>query len=335
MSYQHNYTRKYDGMPSQPNLSQQQYDSGYSNNQQQQSSCPYSLNAIPNIQLPNFSVPPPNFLPSQSGRAANIESKSSSSRSYSDRSHSSRAYHQDRARSESSRWRDQSPSRYSHKRTHQTRRQDSDRCHRSEYRSHSRERHKDRDRANNSSGYSSAHAKPSTPRKRREHSVTKRSPHDERSNRESTRKRRSSPKRRSSESERRVTIAEKTPPKSREDRSERRRILEKWCSNFCETSEDISRKLEELADDTDKNCWIRSSPADLFYRRSATNEMESTSKLDVLCTLFHKELIERGEQARRDKPAVATQPKKIRQRVCRHKSNYPNRFQFVVWLFSI
>lgn len=329
MSYQHNYNPKhYDGVPSQPNLNQQQYDSGYPNNQQQQSFCPYAMKATPNIQLPNFSVPPPNFLLSPSVRASNIESKSSGSRSYSDRSHSSRAYSQDRERSESTRWRDQSPSRHSHKRPHQTHRQSNERCHRSEYRSYSRERNKDRDRAKYPSGYSSSHTSSSAPRKKREHSDSKRSSHDERSSRESTRKRKASPKRRSGESERHVAAAEKTPPKSREDRSERRQILEKWCSNFCETSEDISRKLEELADDNDKNCWIRSSPADLFYRRSPTSEMESTSKLDVLCTLFHKELIERGEQARKDKPAVAAQPKKIRQRICRHKSKYRTCFDF-------
>nr|AFX89030.1 drosha [Mayetiola destructor] len=104
-------------------------------------------------------------------------------------------------------------------------------------------------------------------------------------------------------------------------KTERAMILEKWRSNFCETSEDIARKLEEMTENTDSECWIRSSPADLFYKRTSSNEMEGTSRSETLCTLFDSELIERGQKARITKPAIDQQPKKRKHRVCRHKSD--------------
>lgn len=115
---------------------------------------------------------------------------------------------------------------------------------------------------------------------------------------------------------------EKSAPHDASDanKTERARILEKWRSNFCETSEDITRKLEELAEDNEKECWIRSSPADLYYKRTSVNEIDGTSRLEALCTLFKTELVERGGRARKDKPVVEAQQKKRRQRICRHKS---------------
>lgn len=108
------------------------------------------------------------------------------------------------------------------------------------------------------------------------------------------------------------------------EKTERAIILEKWRSNFCETSEDIARKLEEMSEDAEKECWIRSSPADLFYKRTLMNEMEGTSRSETLCTLFETELIKRGQNARLTKPAIDQQPKKRKHRVCRHKSKSTN-----------
>lgn len=135
---------------------------------------------------------------------------------------------------------------------------------------------------------------------------------------------------------RRSSRPKTTPPSTREDdgepkaepeqnrnaceKTERAIILEKWRSNFCETSEDIARKLEEMTENAEKPCWVRSSPADLFYERTSLNEMGGTSRSDTLCTLFDSELIERGQRARITKPAVDQQPKKRKHRVCRHKS---------------
>lgn len=113
---------------------------------------------------------------------------------------------------------------------------------------------------------------------------------------------------------------EKSLPTDNKEPTERARILEKWRSNFCETSEDITRKLEELAEDNEKECWIRSSPADLFYKRTSVNEIEGTARLEALCTLFKTELVERGSHARQLKPVVEEKPKKRKHRVCRHKS---------------
>lgn len=104
------------------------------------------------------------------------------------------------------------------------------------------------------------------------------------------------------------------------EKTERARILEKWRSNYCETSEDITRKLEELAEDNEKECWIRSSPSDLHYKRTSVNEIEGTARLEALCTLFKTELVDRGARVRMNKPPVEVQTKRRIQRVCRHKS---------------
>lgn len=113
---------------------------------------------------------------------------------------------------------------------------------------------------------------------------------------------------------------EKVSPRDNE-KTERARILEKWRSNYCETSEDITRKLEELAEDNEKECWIRSSPSDIHYKRASVNEIEGTARLEALCTLFKTELVDRGPRVRKLKPVDEIQPKKRLQRVCRHKSN--------------
>lgn len=114
---------------------------------------------------------------------------------------------------------------------------------------------------------------------------------------------------------------EKTSPSDAE-KTERARILEKWRSNFCETSEDITRKLEELAEDNEKECWVRSSPSDLHYKRTSVNEIEGTTRLEALCTLFKTELVDRGDRMRKEKPVAESHQKKRLQRVCRHKSKH-------------
>lgn len=153
-------------------------------------------------------------------------------------------------------------------------------------------------------------------------SISSRPPSASRSSsikRETSIKRESSPVQRAHENESRQSV-EKSLPSDDKEPTERARILEKWRSNFCETSEDITRKLEELAEDNEKECWIRSSPADLFYKRTSVNEIEGTARLEALCTLFKNELVERGSRARQSKPMVEEKPKKRKHRVCRHKS---------------
>lgn len=105
------------------------------------------------------------------------------------------------------------------------------------------------------------------------------------------------------------------------EESERDRLLSQWRSNYCETSEDIAKKLEQLVKDEEKECWIRSSPAELYYKRNAMNEVGGTARLDALCNLFDEELIKRGERARGAQPPTENEPKKRKHRVCRHKCN--------------
>lgn len=103
--------------------------------------------------------------------------------------------------------------------------------------------------------------------------------------------------------------------------SEREAILSKWRKNYCETPEDIRRKLAELTNDEDKASWVRSSPADLFYRRVSDKVVEGTPRLDALCVLFDDELIRRAERVRAKQAPYQPPPRKHKVRVCRHKND--------------
>ena len=100
--------------------------------------------------------------------------------------------------------------------------------------------------------------------------------------------------------------------------TERDRVLAKWRKNYCETPDEIQLKLDELANNEEKKVWIRSSPADVYYKRLKDNEVESTSRLDAVCNLFAKELLTRGEKAKaQQQPYV---PPFRKRRICRHKT---------------
>lgn len=109
--------------------------------------------------------------------------------------------------------------------------------------------------------------------------------------------------------------------------TERDLLLKKWRSNYCETSEHIAKRLVQLANVEEKDCWVRSSPADLYYKRdTATNEMVSTPRLDSLCECFES-LVKRGEKARASQPCLEKPQPKRRHRVCMHKCK-KNDFHF-------
>ncbi|XP_067633048.1 ribonuclease 3 [Eurosta solidaginis] len=105
--------------------------------------------------------------------------------------------------------------------------------------------------------------------------------------------------------------------------TERDRLLKRWRSNYCETSEDIAAKLAELVDEDEesRNVWIRSSPADPYYRRTSfQNEVVSTSRLEALCKLFDGKLLQRAERVRKTLPTYEAPTRKPRRRLCKHKS---------------
>lgn len=110
--------------------------------------------------------------------------------------------------------------------------------------------------------------------------------------------------------------------RSRRPETERDRLLAKWRKNYCETSADISRKLEEMANDEEKGYWIRSSPADVYYKRTNGNEVESTTRLSALCTLFEEELMKRSARAKEKQEPYEAPHRKRKVRTCRHKSEY-------------
>lgn len=113
---------------------------------------------------------------------------------------------------------------------------------------------------------------------------------------------------------------EERPTKSE---SERDRLLRNWRSNYCETSEEIQRKMDELAemDDESREVWVRSSPADPYYKRTNNvHEVEATTRLDMLCQLFEEKLIKRADAVRATLPPYNPPPRQTRRRVCKHKS---------------
>lgn len=104
--------------------------------------------------------------------------------------------------------------------------------------------------------------------------------------------------------------------------SEREELLSKWRSNFCEHFDDITRKLAELDPDNEKAFWIRSSPADIYYNRTSDTEMQASPRLVTLCTLFEKELVNRGEQIRSKQVPYVQPPRRRKHKICRHKCKY-------------
>lgn len=112
--------------------------------------------------------------------------------------------------------------------------------------------------------------------------------------------------------------SEKLPKKPE---TERERLLKNWRSYFCETSEEISKKLAELDENEEKDVWIRSSPADIYYRRTNNgNEVEGTPRLEALCKLFDEELVQRAEKVKAKMEPYTLPPRKHRRRLCKHKS---------------
>lgn len=113
------------------------------------------------------------------------------------------------------------------------------------------------------------------------------------------------------------------------DISERSIILSKWRKDFCATSEDISRKMQEMSNNQDetlekeKLIWIRTTPADLYYVRSDDNPkvIKATDRLLKLCDTFNEELVLRRNTVNSKKPKYEPPPRKNRARLCKHKCN--------------
>ncbi|EFN62400.1 Ribonuclease 3 [Camponotus floridanus] len=127
------------------------------------------------------------------------------------------------------------------------------------------------------------------------------------------------------------SIRDTTPISSKRTKgpTERELLLEKYRRNYCATSKDIERKLNELSAmgsegilESEKKIWTRTAPADLYYFRDENNPkiMKSTVKLQELCVTFKKLLIDRATEARALQPPYDPPPRKTRARLCRHKS---------------
>ncbi|XP_057653390.1 ribonuclease 3 [Diorhabda carinulata] len=115
----------------------------------------------------------------------------------------------------------------------------------------------------------------------------------------------------------------------KKDTSERDQLLTKWRRNYCTTTQQLTDKLEELASmsvddilENEKSIWTRSTPAELFYVRDDDNSklMKATSKLEQLCDTFKENLVTRAKKINERKPKYEPPPRKIKARLCKHKS---------------
>ncbi|XP_046830662.1 ribonuclease 3 isoform X1 [Vespa crabro] len=111
--------------------------------------------------------------------------------------------------------------------------------------------------------------------------------------------------------------------------TERELLLEKYRRNYCATSKDMERKMDELSAmgpegimENERKIWTRTAPADLYYTRDDTNPkiMKGTQKLRDLCDLFKEILIDRAAAARALQPPYEPPPRKTKARLCKHKS---------------
>lgn len=116
----------------------------------------------------------------------------------------------------------------------------------------------------------------------------------------------------------RFPISFRSTRKPDEYSAERNQLLEKWRKNYCETSEEIAKKLSELANE-EKECWVRSSPADVYYKRENANVVVATPRLEALCKVFDEELLQRAAKVRENQPSYTLPTPKRKHRVCKHK----------------
>lgn len=107
--------------------------------------------------------------------------------------------------------------------------------------------------------------------------------------------------------------------------TDREKILKEYRKNYCETSEDFIKKMEQWSkehnsdDEETPRTWYRSSPAELYYIPAEGGvELQQTKKLEKLCDTFFEKLIARGRNAR---PEVDELPplKPPKAKMCKHK----------------
>nr|WJN65753.1 Drosha transcript 2068 [Hypothenemus hampei] len=111
--------------------------------------------------------------------------------------------------------------------------------------------------------------------------------------------------------------------------SERDAILQEWKTNYCNTPQKITERLEEYVRKSnediinkEKAIWTRSTPSELYYQRDEHNYkvFKGTDKLIELCRMFKDTLVERAQKINQLKPPYELPPRKNRQKVCKHKT---------------
>lgn len=116
-----------------------------------------------------------------------------------------------------------------------------------------------------------------------------------------------------------VSTPPAAPPTRTRSETERDRLLNKWRSNFCETPDDIADKLAQLDSELENTCWIRSSPAEIYYNRTTANDVEALPRLEALCNLFEDALVKRTSAAVAQQQPYEPPCRKKRHRLCRHR----------------
>ncbi|XP_045452237.1 ribonuclease 3 [Melitaea cinxia] len=286
----------------------------------------YNTSAPPphNIQEPtssthNFYSKDPNHFENEQNRSYSRSSRDySSSRSryspYPERSYEKSKYERDRSRHPRSRSpscsrRSRSPSRYRHREYYRREKYDE----RYEYEQRRREYEKRRS--------------PSYYRDHRSHSRSYDSHEERRRHRSPDRYRHSSHYREThSQSRARELSPRSRDPSVSRPLTDREKILKDYQKNYCRTSEDFIKKMNEWSKEQNseekenQKMWYRSSPAELYYKPLEDGSgVEQTNKLKKICEKFYKTLIERGRNARPSNDELPPlKPPKVK--MCKHRA---------------
>lgn len=103
--------------------------------------------------------------------------------------------------------------------------------------------------------------------------------------------------------------------------TERDKILKNYRQHFCKTENEIVQKLEEFSTEANKDVWVRSSPAEIYYKRVSDKEVNGTPRLERLHTTFDEELVKRADKVKvLQKNQQSPHQRKRQIKICRHKS---------------
>lgn len=120
---------------------------------------------------------------------------------------------------------------------------------------------------------------------------------------------------------------------SKEIKTEREILLNKYRKDYCGTQEELEKKVADFcnSDQEEKTTWTRSTPADLYYEPDSNNlkVTRATNRLLNLCDHFYNTLVCRAQKVNETKPKYVPPPRQTISRLCKHKSKFYELY--IVW----